>query len=114
MFRKIEIDSILELPYKLIDIGDSDEQFVLAFKCFEENQTDYSIQTGGATGNFEITYKCSGIDSQFEIDITIGNLYYFYNELKTSMSAYLELILLQSWKTMEHLIGLIWHSDSTN
>ena len=82
MFRKIEIDSILELPYKLIDIGDSDEQFVLAFKCFEENQTDYSIQTGGATGNFEITYKCSGIDSQFEIDITIGNLYYFYNELK--------------------------------
>ncbi|MCC3351432.1 hypothetical protein [Ruminococcus albus] len=81
MFRKIEIDSILELPYKLIDIGDRDEQFVLAFKCFEENQTDYSIQAGGVTGKFEVTYKCCGIDSQFEIDMTIGNLYYFYVEL---------------------------------
>ena len=82
MFQEIEINSTLVLPYNLIDIGDSGERFVLAFKCFDQKQTDYSIQAGGVTGQFEIAYKCAGIDSRFDIDITIGNLYYFYIELE--------------------------------
>ncbi len=84
MFKEIEIESTLELPYKLIDIQDDNEQFILYFKSFDKNQTDYSIKTKGITGKFEIKYECCGIDSQFEIDITIGNLYYFYIELENS------------------------------
>ena len=80
----MNINSTLELPYKLIDIGDRNERFIFAFKCFDENQTEYSIQAGGVTGKFEITYKCSGIESNFECDLTIGNLYYFYIELDTA------------------------------
>ena len=82
MFGKIEIDPAFELPYKLIDIRDDSEQFILAFKCFDKNQTEYSIQTGGVSGIFEVTYKCCGIECQFECDLTIGNLYYFYIELE--------------------------------
>lgn len=52
------------------------------FKCFNKNQTDYSIQAGGVTGRFEVIYKYCGIDSQFECYITIWNLYYFYIELE--------------------------------
>jgi len=82
MFKTIEIESNLELPYNLIDIRDGEKQFIFSFKCFDDNQTEYSIQAGGVTGKFEVTYKCSGIDSKFECDITIGNLYYFYIELE--------------------------------
>lgn len=76
-----EISSTLELPYNIIDLGDSDERFVLAFTGFDENLTEHSIQTGGLSGKFEVTYRCSGADCRFECDITIGNLYYLYLEL---------------------------------
>lgn len=82
MFKKIEIENTLELPYKLIDIKNGSEHLRLAFKCFDDNQTDYSIQAGGVTGEFVVSYKGRGIDSLFECDITIGNLYDFYIELK--------------------------------
>lgn len=82
MFKKIEIESTLELPYKLIDIKDGSGQLIFAFKCFDDNQTDYSIQEGGVTGKFVVSYKCCGIDSLFECDITIGNLHDFYIKLK--------------------------------
>ena len=82
MFKTIEIDSTLELPYKLIDIRDGRKYLIFSFKCFDDDQTEYSIQAGGVTGKFEVIYKCCGIDSQFECDITIGNLYDFYIELK--------------------------------
>ena len=42
---------------------------------------EYSITHGGVTGDFEITYKCNGIESNFECDMTIGNLHCFYIEL---------------------------------
>ena len=45
MFKEIEIESTLELPHKLIDIQDDNEQFILYFKSFDKNQTDYSIKT---------------------------------------------------------------------
>ena len=81
MFKTIKVESNLELPYNLIDIQDGEKRFIFLFKCFDDNQTEYSIQAGGVTGKFEVTYKCCGIDSNFECDITIGNLYYFYIEL---------------------------------
>ena len=82
MFKEIEIESNFELPYKLIDINERNEHFVFEFKCFDNKQTDYSVQAGGVTGRFEVIYTCRGIESQFECDITIGNVYEFYNELK--------------------------------
>lgn len=81
MFKEIEIESVLSFPYKLIDIEKDKELFVFAFKNFDEKQSDYSIQAGGVTGKFEVTYRCCGIESQFECDITIGNVYDFYIEL---------------------------------
>ena len=77
-----DINSILKLPYKLIDISDGTERFVLSFKEFDKGQTGHSIKKGGVTGSFEVTYRCSGIDSRFECDVTVGNLYYFYIELE--------------------------------
>ncbi|MDO4863630.1 MAG: hypothetical protein Q4A05_05610 [Ruminococcus sp.] len=76
-----EIESTLELPYKLIDICRGYEHFVFTFKRFDENQSEYSIKNGGVTGDFEISYECKGVKCNFECDITIGNLYYFYIEL---------------------------------
>lgn len=43
--------------------------------------TERSVQKGGLNGQFEVSYSCSGIDSRFECDITIGNLYSFYLQL---------------------------------
>lgn len=68
-------DNIFELPYKLIDIDMGDECFSLAFIKF-----DY-IKHNVVTGDFEIAYKCNGIESKFECDMTIGNLYCFFISL---------------------------------
>ena len=78
----MKIESTLELPYKLIDVRNDNEQLIFSFLSFDDGQTDYSIQKGGVTGKFGVSYKCSGIESCFECDITIGNLYYFYIELE--------------------------------
>ena len=84
MFKTVIIDSNLELPYKLIDIHEDGEQFALSFKEFDSGQSDYSIERGGLTGKFEVTYNCCGINSQFECDMTIGNLFDFYIQLENS------------------------------
>lgn len=81
MFKDFKIQSELELPYKLIDIAEDGEHFIFAFKCFDEDQSEYSVQAGGVNGRFEVIYRCCGIDSQFECDITVGNVYNFYIEL---------------------------------
>ncbi len=81
MYKEIEIKTNLDLPYKLIDISENDEQFIFSFKSFDPKQTEYSIQSGGVTGAFEITYRCKGIESQFECDITVGNVFDFYHDL---------------------------------
>ena len=78
------IVSSLELPYKLIEIDRSGEHFVLAFSCFDEGQSDYSIRMGGVTGRFEITYYGIGIDSSFPCDLTVGNVYQFYLDLNNA------------------------------
>ena len=64
MFKEADIETTLELPYTLIDIGEDEERFVFAFRRFDENQTDYSIQAGGLTGKFEVMYRCKGMESK--------------------------------------------------
>ena len=44
MFKTIKVESNLELPYNLIDIQDGEKRFIFSFKCFDDNQTEYSIQ----------------------------------------------------------------------
>ena len=73
-----------ELPYKLIDIGMEEEHFTLSFTKFKPHQDSYSIKRGGIAGDFEVSYKCNGIESRFECDLTTGNLYSFYVELDNS------------------------------
>lgn len=77
----IENDSLIELPYNLIDIAMGKEQFVLSFIRFARHQDTFSIKRGGLTGDFEVAYQCEGMDCKFECDITMGNLYTFYIEL---------------------------------
>ena len=89
MYTEVKIESSLVLPYKLIDFQQGDEQFVFAFKCFDEKQTDYSIQHSGVTGSFAIEYRCCGIDSHFELDVTVGNVYEFYESLKNAYNTQL-------------------------
>ena len=82
MYSEIKIESSLVLPYRLINVQHDDELFIFAFKCFDEKQTDYSIQHGGVTGIFEIEYSCFGLESHFTLDVTVGNVYDFYKSLK--------------------------------
>ncbi len=85
MFKAIEIESRLELPYAVIDIRNGEEQFILSFSSFDEDQTEHSLQAGGVTGRFDVTYKCRGTDCHFECDLTTGNLYCFYLELDDAL-----------------------------
>lgn len=71
----------LELPYKLMDIETDDERFTLSFKSFRAHQDSFSIKRSGLAGDFEVYYKCSGMENRFECDLTAANLYYFYYEL---------------------------------
>ena len=71
----------LELPYKLMDIEIDDERFTLSFRSFKAHQDSYSIKRSGLAGNFEVYYKCSGMENRFECDLTVGELYCFYIEL---------------------------------
>ena len=78
---KSKIESTLGLPFELIEIDKSGERFVFAFKCFDDDQSDYSIKKGGVTGKFEISYRGHGIDSGFLCDLTVGNVHQFYLDL---------------------------------
>ncbi len=82
MVKKIE--SCLELPFKLIEIDKGGEQFVFAFKCFDDDQSDYSIEMGGVTGKFEIAYRGLGVNGGFLCDLTVGNVYQFYLDLENA------------------------------
>ncbi|MDE6426628.1 MAG: hypothetical protein K2K89_10925 [Ruminococcus sp.] len=73
-YKEIIINSKLELPYRLIDIDESGEHFIFQFNEFDDKQTDYSIRTGGVTGNFGIIYSGKGMECSFDCDITIGNV----------------------------------------
>ena len=76
-----EKESHIELPYTLIDIREDSEQFIFSFKCFD-NRAYYPNKDGRVTGIFEVSYNCCGISSQFECDVTIGNLYAFLLQLE--------------------------------
>ena len=80
----MEIKSNLHLPFRLIDVNTGNDSFVFEFKEFDKGQTDFSIKNGGLTGKFGIIYRCIGIECQFECDITIGNVYYFYIDLENA------------------------------
>ena len=75
------MDEKMELPYKLMDIGMDDEHFTLSFKRFKAHQDSFSIKRSGLAGDFEVYYKCSGMENRFECDLTVGELYCFYIEL---------------------------------
>ncbi len=73
-YKEIIINTKLELPYKLIDIEESDEHFVFQFNEFDDKQTDYSISMCGVTGKFGIVYVGKGLNCNFNCDIDIGNV----------------------------------------
>ncbi len=77
-----KISSAIIPPYPLIDIRTDREHFIFQFQRFDDNQTDYSIKAGGLTGCFAVEYQCEGIESSFECDITMGNVYDFYISLR--------------------------------
>ncbi|SEK64469.1 hypothetical protein [Ruminococcus albus] len=79
---------IIELPCTLIDIGEKDERFTLIFDRFDEGLTEHSVKSHGLSGIFKAVYKCRGMDCCFDIDLTIGNLYYFSYDLDTAWDIY--------------------------
>ena len=60
MFKTIKVESNLELPYNLIDIQDGEKRFIFSFKCFDDNQTEYSIQAGGVRNCAKINQSYKG------------------------------------------------------
>ena len=67
------IECKLELPYKLIDIGFGDERFVLSLR---------SVNCGRSVCcDFEVCYRCGGIESRFACDLTPSDVYCFYIQL---------------------------------
>ena len=83
-YEEITIETKLEMPYVLIDIEEWDEHFIFQFNEFDGKQTEYSIRTGGVTGNFGIVYSGKGMECSFECDITIGNIHDFYISLENA------------------------------
>ena len=81
MYTTQKIESAMELPYRLIDIRTGSEHFVFQFHAFDDQQSDVSIKMGGVTGKFSVIYQSEGIDSRFGCDITVGNVYEFYQSL---------------------------------
>ena len=51
---------------------------------FDERQTEHSKKNNGLSCIFRIAYKCSGMECSFDINLTIGNLYYFCYDLDTA------------------------------
>lgn len=78
-----KIETTIKTPHCLIDIRTSSEHFIFQFKEFH-NLSDYEIKMGGVTGEFGVYYMCKGINSEFNCDITVGNVYDFYVSLKTA------------------------------
>lgn len=81
-YKTVTIESSLKLPMKLIDIEKDAEHFIFEFLEFDKNQSDYSIKMGGITGKFGIRYSDYGINCEFPCDITVGNVFEFYENLK--------------------------------
>ncbi len=73
--------SRFQLPYKVLEIDTGDERLTLSFIRFKRHQDSYSIKRGGILGDFEVCFKCNGIESRFECELTPGNLRCFYYEL---------------------------------
>lgn len=82
-WNTIDINSSLALPFKLIDIREPQRHFTFQFLKFDGNQTDFSVKMGGVTGRFGIEYACEGLQCGFPCDITVGNVYEFYQSLQT-------------------------------
>ena len=76
----IESGDFLNLPYDLFSIDLGETQFVLQFLNFHE-QDDYSIRMGGLSGDFGISYRDKAFSCAFGCDITVGNVYDFYQRL---------------------------------
>jgi len=82
-----KIENAMELPFDLINLNLHDEQFIFRFEKFDDDQSDYTVQMGGLTGSFSVLYSCKGIESCFECDVTIGNVYDFYVSLNKAYCA---------------------------
>lgn len=82
-WNTLEINSSLALPFPLIDIREPQRHFTFQFLEFDGNQSDFSVKMGGVTGRFGIEYACEGLNCSFPCDITIGNVYEFYQALRT-------------------------------
>ena len=78
----MDSENKFELPYKVMEIDSGDECLILSFIRFKRHQDSYSIKRGGVLGDFEVSYKCRGIESRFECELTPGNLNCFYYELE--------------------------------
>jgi len=83
-YKETIINSKLELPYRLIDIAESDEHFIFQFNEFDDRQTDYSISMGGVTGKFGIVYIGKVLNCNFNCDITVGNVHDFAVSLENA------------------------------
>lgn len=82
-----KIENAMELPFDLIALNLHGEHFAFRFEKFDADQTDYTVQMGGLTGSFSVRYSCKGIESCFECDVTIGNVYDFYVSLNKAYGA---------------------------
>lgn len=82
-----KIETTLGLPFSLIDLRYDTERFQFQFLRFHDGQTEDSIRMGGITGEFGIIYEGAGMHCAFHCDITVGNVYDFYQALNDAYQA---------------------------
>ena len=76
-----ELEKQIKLPLDLIDIDTGSGRFILRFIAFDKGQNEYSVKQSGITGSFGIVYQSCGMQCEFPIDLTVGNLYLFEYQL---------------------------------
>lgn len=76
-----ELEKHIKLPFDLIDIDTGSGRFVLRFTSFDKDQDEHSVKRGGITGSFGVVYKSHGMDCEFPVDLSVGNLYHFDYQL---------------------------------
>lgn len=81
-YKIIEIRSEITCPFKLIDFHFEAFSFGFLFKEFDEGQSDYSIEHGGVTGVFSVAFNEEGLNAEFPCDVTVGNVYSFFVQLR--------------------------------
>lgn len=110
-YKIIEIHSEITCPFKLMDFHFETFSFEFLFKEFDKEQSDYAIEHGGVTGIFSVAFNEEGLNVQFPCDVTVGNVYSFFVQLKECYGSMNGAVVLEDYsKERVHMEVIFYNS----